>query len=87
MTTKEIKRRIKEACESYLKYKNNPELFCKENSFTFKIKGISEKHLANEKFHRFMLNDKDKYNDWLFKLIFNFRGDEHESEVEMSKMW
>ena len=63
-TLRKIKDHIKSACEFYIRYLDNPELFCEEQ---FKIKWdyfpdtgfLIEKKMAVE-----------EYNDWLFRLAF-----------------
>jgi len=81
LTSKEIKQRIREACEFYLRYKNNPkslikehpkykEEMIKENSVTTCVSdGIlfGELKLLEEEKEIIILR---KYNEWLFKLAF-----------------
>jgi len=65
-----IKQRIKEACEFYLKYKNNPSLLWKENTkYRKKLKkfGITKKWVSEDCDE---LYDWEDYNEWLFKLAF-----------------
>ena len=80
-TLREFKQRIKEACEFYLRYKNNPkslikehpkykEEMIKENSVTTCVSdGIlfGELKLLEEEKEIIILR---KYNEWLFKLAF-----------------
>jgi len=68
ISIKKIKQRIKSACEFYLRYKDNPELFAEEQfeKFEFKILG---------NFVETKNGKKIKYNEWLFKLAFQL--DEH----------
>ena len=59
-----IKQRLKSACEFYLRYKDNPNLFLNE-----------QKEFAEEVIDKFYDETKgwknlDKYNEWLFKLAF-----------------
>ena len=69
---REIKQRLKSACELYLQYKDNPELFVKElpeyreevDKIWYKYKQLKPSlHSAKEDFMR-------EYNDWLFHLVF-----------------
>ena len=65
-----VLQRIKEACEFYLKYKNNPSLLWKENpKYRKKLKkfGITEKWVSEDCDE---LYDWEDYNEWLFKLAF-----------------
>jgi len=64
-TIKEIKRRLKQACEFYLRYKDKPELFSKEQ---FKIE--HNIHTPDNQIIIFHKNFWIDYNDWLFKLAF-----------------
>jgi len=72
----EIKQRIKQACEFYLKYKDKPELLIKEEPdlseelvymITRKLFGykLSPEYLLN-----IFLRYGESYNEWLFKLAF-----------------
>jgi len=70
----EIKQRIKSACEFYLRYKDNPELFLDEKGFPNDSEGIgifnywkSLKLIPPTMFTEF---DWIEYNEWLFKLAF-----------------
>jgi len=66
LTTEEIKQRIKSACEFYLRYKDNPELFSKN---VFKIKWEFYSDIG----HLIWNTDKNRwenYNEWLFRLTF-----------------
>ena len=56
-----IKQRIKSACEFYLRYKDNLELFIKEHK--------EYKDEIEEKDNIFFLGGLS-YNEWLFKLAF-----------------
>jgi len=60
----EIKQRIKSACEFYLKYKDNPELFSKEQ---YKIKWERYRDIGCLVWVKKMWIN---YNEWLFKLAF-----------------
>jgi len=65
-----IKQQIKQACEFYLRYKDNPELLWKENpKYRKKLKkfGITEKWVSEDCDE---LYDWEDYNKWLFKLAF-----------------
>ena len=65
-----IKQQIKERCEFYLKYKDNPSLLWKENpKYRKKLKkfGITEKWVSEDCDE---LYDWEDYNEWLFKLAF-----------------
>ena len=88
---KEIKQRIKEACEFYLRYKDEPNLLKKE--FPEQLKADKKKFGAEDILDNFLtvINDKvtsfdgfgietykRKYNEWLFKLA--FRGVLEEGE-------
>ena len=65
LTTKEIKQRIKSACEFYLRYKDKPAVLWKERE-EYRRNLIKLDKLENDYF-RF---DMDEYNEWLFKLAF-----------------
>ena len=69
---KELKQRIKQACEFWFKYKNKPALFVKENKEYRSIvdniwyKWVNKRptiHSAKEDFI-------EEYNEWLLKLAF-----------------
>jgi len=73
---KEIKQRLKSACEFYLRYKDKPELLFKD----FKVKKIgdicnlfgiewTEIDLRFRKGKAIVVIDEN-YNEWLFKLTF-----------------
>ena len=81
-----VKQRIKSACEFYLRYKDNPELFLNEIGFPKDSKGIeifnhwkSLKLIPPTKFTEFDWHD---YNEWLFKLAFKDVFEEGENERE-----
>ena len=64
----DIETEIKEACEFYLRYKDNPELLIKEHP-------EYEKEVKNKFYHpnvidAYSLWSYDKYNEWLFKSTF-----------------
>lgn len=67
---KTLKQRIKSACDFYLRYKDNPELLIQEYP--------EYKEELDSKFLYFKQNNKITpsmyYNEWLFKLAFNFGG-------------
>lgn len=67
---KEVKEKIKSACEFYLKYKDNPELLLKEHpKYKEKIENFRIlKPLGN--YIKGKYYDVDRYNKWLFKLAF-----------------
>jgi len=62
---KEIKQRIKSACEFWLKYKNRPDNLAEEqpqykeelSKFDYLYRGA-------------LLTDLERYNEWLFRLAF-----------------
>ena len=59
---REIKQRLKSACDFYLRYKDNPELLIKEyNEFSEIVKRNNWDFLESK---------IDEYNEWLFKLAF-----------------
>ena len=65
---KELKQRIKSACEFYLKYKDKPELLIKEHpEYKSEIGTLRYLEFKEE------LNFEEEYNTWLFKLAFNFK--------------
>ncbi len=68
-TIQEIKQHIKSACEFYLKYKNTPYTFIKENS-RYKEKVVGDFWLGINNETQEPIWDLDEYNDWLFKLAF-----------------
>ncbi|RLE69131.1 MAG: hypothetical protein DRJ34_01520 [Thermoprotei archaeon] len=79
-----IKQRIKSACEFYLRYKDNPILFWKEQEKYKKQfkKKFGNVVIAGEEMRPF--NDwKNQYNKWLFKLAFKdiFKEEENESKM------
>ena len=55
---------IKSACEFYLRYKDKPELFCKEHFEIDYYKFNDEWFITSTK------SEGVNYNDWLFKLAF-----------------
>ena len=57
----EIKQRIKQACEFFMRYKDNPKLLMKEHPEY--IEDIRK--IQNEWY-----NWEEHYNEWLFKLAF-----------------
>jgi len=59
-----VKQRINSACEFYLKYKDNPELFSKEQ---YKIKWERYRDIGCLVWVKKMWIN---YNEWLFKLAF-----------------
>jgi len=82
-TLREVKQRIRKACEFYLKYKDEPKLLKKE--FPEQLKADKKKFGAEDILDNFLtvINDKitsfdgfgietykRKYNEWLFKLAF-----------------
>ena len=78
-----IKQRIKSACEFYLRYKDNPILFWKEQEKYKKQfkKKFGNVVIAGEEMRPF--NDwKNQYNKWLFKLAFKSIFEEKENELE-----
>ena len=77
----EIKQRIKATCEFYLRYKDNPILFWKEQEKYRKQfkKKFGDVIIAGEEMRPF--NDwKNQYNKWLFKLAFKDVFKEEENE-------
>jgi len=79
----EIKQRIKEACEFYLRYRDKPELFAKEREEHEVRQYIREveKILDHKNFYWVMGKlAKFEYNDWLFRLAFGLREDEDGKE-------
>lgn len=85
LTTEYIKQRIKSACEFYLRYKDKPEEFFEDfDNFNFSIEKKEEladficrvRNCSKEDLE-WVLND---YNEWLFKLAFNFEEGENEKE-------
>ncbi len=65
----EIRKKIKSACEFYLKYKDKPALLLEENPrlirrfpFVFLYRSNAGKYLSDE--------DMIKYREWLFKRTF-----------------
>lgn len=65
----EIKRRIKSACEFYLRYKNHPELLVAEHEEL--IDEMLENKLIDYKHAlKGLIVYGKKYNEWLFKLAF-----------------
>ncbi|RLF29226.1 MAG: hypothetical protein DRN14_02565 [Thermoplasmata archaeon] len=82
---KEIKQRIKKACEFWLRYKDKPELLVKEypelkgelRRFGLDVNVIesisskdSEVWVLAKSYTAFKHFDKEKYQEWLFKLAF-----------------
>lgn len=74
LTSKEIKQRIKEACEFYLRYKNNPDLLYAD---TIEYDEILDKmHDEVEKKYTFLSSINiyriylEKYNEWLLREAF-----------------
>jgi len=72
---RKVEQHVKAACEFYLRYKDKPELFAKEQS------------PINWKFHlktqRFVIRKKDKYvyyNYWLFRKVFGSVFSKEEAE-------
>jgi len=71
---REIKQRVKSACELYLRYRDNPRLLCGEHpkyrdefvDGKITLKEFMEMPEAFLPEHSFL----NIYNDWLFKLIF-----------------
>jgi len=71
---KEIKQRIKKACEFYLRYRNDPYTFFDEFPEKFELfKKESGTNFMPET-HYEMLD----YNKWLFELVFKFVFEEGE---------
>jgi len=77
-----VKQQIKSACEFYLKYKDNPGLFIHEFPM-YKSEFVRKCIAINLPEERLWLSDgtvadKNKYNEWLFKLAFKsvLEGDE-----------
>jgi len=59
---REIKQRLKSACELYLQYKDNPEKFLDEHpEYTEEV--------CEKCGHPYVIYE-DLFNDWLFKLVF-----------------
>ena len=79
-----IKRRLKSACDFYLRYKNKPELLVKEHPEIVKKKIQEEKKFfkfySEENFIIWGYKDNIEYNEWLFKLAFKgvLGGDEND---------
>ena len=77
LTIKEIKQRIKKACEFYLKYRNNPNLLYDDFSINMEydepINKLREKidreynYLSDMNVFRIFI---EKYNEWLLKEAF-----------------
>jgi len=65
LTKEEIKQRIKSACDFYLRYKDNPDLFGAEHPEYFE-EMLGYAILTN----RSRFKPTKKYNTWLFKLAF-----------------
>jgi len=79
-----IRRRLKSACEFYLKYKDNPELLAEEHpeyfSYIYKFEVIGDcKNVLVVNFKDILI-DADQYNEWLFKLAFKSVFDENEND-------
>lgn len=74
LTTEYIKKRIKSACEFYLKYKDNPELLIEEFKGAWVEMELSKfrEFYAESKIKKVRLVTWNlrKYNAWLFKLAF-----------------
>jgi len=78
---KEIKQRIKSACNFYLRYKDNPELLIKEHpeyeaefiNSDFKLVRFPLPPMETAFFIELEDGELDKYNTWLFKLALNFK--------------
>jgi len=68
-TITKIKQRLKSACEFYLRYKDKPELLNREKKI-LELKKLLKK-LKRQK--KDIIEILDKYNEWLFKLAFNFK--------------
>ena len=70
----EVKQRIKQACEFYLRYKDKPELLMKEQEWVLKLEvpvnklGDILEYSRND--WRLVWQNKDEYNEWLFKITF-----------------
>jgi len=78
-TEKEIKQRIKQACEFYLRYVGSPSLFIVENpSFKEEVKSMFLDDYSTTKYGTKIWR-LEQYNEWLFKLAFKsvFDGDEN----------
>jgi len=65
-------KKIKSACEFWLKYKDNPELLLEEYpEYEEKVKEIEKEAYQKEFYMEFVKNYfLEKYNEWLFKLAF-----------------
>jgi len=67
---KEIRKQVRQACEFYLKYKDNPELLSKDYNYLNKkvlsfLKPLNEESLGYGSYW-----EMEKYNEWLFRLAF-----------------
>jgi len=63
-------RKIKSACEFYLRYKDNPKLLISEHKEYYDdVVGNFFRSFNSKTLEEYY--DIDKYNEWLFKLAFN----------------
>ena len=76
---KKIKQRIKSACKFYLRYKDKPDLLVKEHPEYKKLFESESVHtyVCRRIFWQYKY-DPEEYNEWLFKLAFNFKEGENE---------
>jgi len=71
---KEIKQRIKSACEFYLRYKDNPDLLIKEQNWVLELE--YEGNIIGNMFDyaygcwEGIWDNIGRYKEWLFKLAF-----------------
>jgi len=71
----EVKQRLKSACEFYLRYKDNPELLIKEQSWILELEYEGNRiddvlDYGAGCWQAVWGEDIKKYNEWLFKLAF-----------------
>ena len=77
---KEVKQRIKSACEFYLKCKDNPRLFVYENpKYIEEINELLGENWKSIKSRKMNTLHNEIFNNWLFKLAF---GDVFDGDIE-----
>lgn len=80
LTINKIKQQIKERCEFYLKYKDNPELLIKEHpKYEDEVVGMC--FAGWDDYYRKNLIVTVDYNKWLFKLAFKGVLDEQKKDI------
>ena len=73
---KTLKQRIKSACDFFLRYKGNPSLLIMERpELKEEVENMFLDRYSTAKYGVNVWR-LEQYNEWLFKLAFNFGGDE-----------